>query len=1143
MPRIEEDEIITAPFLAGPARVRKFEERRGFFTLEVTLEDTGQYRALQLSPAQVEQIDIAHQNPAVVSSDPEEFFLLVEAHRIRLAHQFDPMLAVSVSQVDPLPHQIEAVYHYALEQPRMRFLIADDPGAGKTIMAGLILREMQARRLVRRVLVVAPGHLKYQWQRELKEKFGVRFRLIDRNTMRAAWGENMWVEHPFAITSIDFLKQDDVKATLHSADWDLVIVDEAHKMSAYAYESSERTKIDKTKRYQAGEVLARNTDHLLFLTATPHRGDDENFRLFLDLLRPGFFAQTDLLRESVVRGDNPVFIRRLKEDMKTFDGRDIFPPRTVRTLKFRMTDQEIELYNAVTRYVQHYYDQAKAKRHITFAMLILQRRLTSSVHAILSSLERRREKLEEWLHLPEKIRDDERFRGLSNLTEDEMEELAEADRWAIEERLEQLTIAENIEDVREEVAQLEELIEMAKGVRSREIESKLVKLRDEILTGVGEEKLLIFTEHRDTLRYLKEKLEAWGYDVCEIHGGMDLDARIEAERVFRDRAQVMVATEAAGEGINLQFCHQMVNYDIPWNPNRLEQRMGRIHRYGQNREVFIWNLVSRDTREGDILDRLFEKLARMRQALGTDRVFDIIGDIIPGTNLSDLLRDAVVNARRIEEIYNQIEAIREEPTRATMERVFMTSLATRHIDYTGIHREALAAEENRLVPEYVEDFFLRGFKRIEGRLAPIENGYRVESVPLELRRRNEDYGFTTQYGKVAREYRRITFEKAVARRDPLFEFVAPGHPLLEALNDVILTDFRRNASEYAVFEDPERARSGALWFIEGEVSDGTGDPAGRRVFALLQRPDQSVEHVNPAVLWDLEPAPMRELPTDVAALLSDRTPIEDYLIGDVLLPYRAEIQERRERDAEIKRRYGLRSLDYLIGESNGKILDYELRADAGESMDIVIRNERARLDELQRRRDDLVREIELESNLAVSEPKVLGVAAVLAATDPELGIGGATDTGAEGSDGVPGGMQRDDEIEAVGMRVARAYEEAEGRTVEDVSAEAHGGFDLRSLAFDDDGGFQDVRYIEVKARSRTGAIRLTANEWKKARHFGDQYWLYVVTEAGSDDPSLERIRNPARVFTEDEDIFATGFIIPEDRWRTHRTESPKETES
>ncbi|MFQ5537793.1 MAG: helicase-related protein [Gemmatimonadota bacterium] len=1143
MPRIEEDEVITAPFLAGPARVKKFEERRGFFTLEVTLEETGQYRALQLSPSQVDQIEVTHQNPAVVSSDPEEFFLLVEAHRIRLAHQFDPMLAVSVSQVDPLPHQIEAVYHYALEQPRMRFLIADDPGAGKTIMAGLILREMQARRLVRRVLVVAPGHLKYQWQRELKEKFGVRFRLIDRNTMRAAWGENVWVEHPFAITSIDFLKQDDVKATLHSADWDLVVVDEAHKMSAYAYETSERTKIDKTKRYQAGEVLARNTDHLLFLTATPHRGDDENFRLFLDLLRPGFFAQTDLLRESVERGDNPVFVRRLKEDMKTFEGRDIFPPRNVVTLKFKMTDPETELYNSVTRYVQHYYDQAKEKRHITFAMLILQRRLTSSVHAILSSLERRREKLEEWLHLPEKIRDDERFRGLSDISDEEMEELAEADRWAIEERLEQITIAENIDDVREEVTKLEELIEMAKGVRSREIESKLVKLRDEILTGLGDEKLLIFTEHRDTLRYLKEKLEAWGYDVCEIHGGMDLDARIEAEQVFCDRAQVMVATEAAGEGINLQFCHQMVNYDIPWNPNRLEQRMGRIHRYGQNREVFIWNLVSRDTREGDILDRLFEKLARMRKALGTDRVFDIIGEVIPGTNLSDLLRDAVVNARRIEEIYNQIEAIQEDRTRATMDRVFMTSLATRHIDYTGVQREALAAEENRLVPEYVEDFFLRGFRRLDGRLTAIENGYRVESVPLELRRRNEDYAFTTQYGKVAREYRRITFEKGVARKDPLFEFVAPGHPLLEALNDVILTEFRRNASEYAVFEDPERARSGALWFIEGEVSDGSGDPAGRRVFALLQREDRSVEHVNPAVLWDLEPAPMRELPPHVAALLSDRTPIEDYLIGSVLLPYREEVQERRARDAEIKRRYGLRSLDYLIGESNGKILDYELRADAGESMDIVIRNERARLDELQRRREDLVREIELEANLAVSEPKVLGVAAVLPAAEPVLEAHDGEGAAPEGPDGPPDGMHRDDEIEAVGMRVARAYEEAEGRTVEDVSAEAHGGFDLRSLSFDDDGGFRDVRYIEVKARSRTGAIRLTANEWKKARHFGDQYWLYVVTGAGSDEPTLERIRDPARAFIEDEDIFATGFLIPEDRWRTHRFEHSEEADS
>jgi superfamily II DNA or RNA helicase len=375
------------------------------------------------------QVERVEANPIALSSDPEEFFLLVEANRIRLAHQFDPMLAVSASQVDPLPHQIEAVYHYALEMPRLRFMIADDPGAGKTIMAGLILKEMQQRGLVKRVLVVAPGHLKYQWQRELKERFGASFRLIDRSAVRAHWGENVWAETPLAIASVDFLKQDDIKATLSSARWDMVIVDEAHKMSAYAYETKERTKIDKTKRYQVGEVLSEQTEHMLFLTATPHKGDEENFRLFLDLLRPGFFANEEMLKESVEAGENPLFIRRLKEDMHTFDGEPIFPPRHVKTTRFRLTEEGKRLYNSVTSYVKSYYDQAKEERHITFAMVILQRRLTSSVHAILSSLERRRAKLEDYLTYPEQIAEDqERYEEALAMTEAEMEELRSAGR-------------------------------------------------------------------------------------------------------------------------------------------------------------------------------------------------------------------------------------------------------------------------------------------------------------------------------------------------------------------------------------------------------------------------------------------------------------------------------------------------------------------------------------------------------------------------------------------------------------------------------------------------------------------------------------------------------------------------------------------
>ncbi|MEP0548091.1 MAG: helicase-related protein [Rhodothermales bacterium] len=1132
---LAENQLIRADFLPATARVKKFEPRAGYYLLEVTLDGTGEYRPLRLTDEQLAQVEVVSAGATVEAGDPEAFFLQIEANRLRLAYQFDPMLAVSVSQVDPLPHQVEAVYHHALEMPRMRFLIADDPGAGKTVMAGLILKEMQYRGLVKRVLIVAPGHLKYQWQREMKEKFGTSFRLVDRGVIRAHWGENVWEEFPLSIASLDFLKQDDLKAMLKGSQWDLIIVDEAHKMAAYAYEGKERTKIDKTARYQLGEVLSRQSDHLLFLTATPHRGDEENFRLFLDLLRPGFFARKDLLKESVERKENPLFIRRLKEDMRTFDGELIFPPRHVRTVAFKLTDNEMELYNAVTSYVQNYYDQAKANRNIAFAMMILQRRLSSSTHAILRSLQRRRERLEELLRLPDKIRGDAEYEAARRMNPEDLEDLSEQERWEIEERLEHLTIAQNIGDVHAEIDQLDGLIAQAETVKAAGEESKLAKLKDDVLGQLDGRKLLVFTEHKDTLTYLEEQFRAWGYSVGTIHGGMDLDARIEAERAFRNDHQVLVATEAAGEGINLQFCSWMVNYDIPWNPNRLEQRMGRIHRYGQDREVFIWNLVARGTREGQILERLFEKLELMKDALGTDRVFDIINEIIPGTDLGQLLKEAVFSQRRMEEIEHVIEQVDEAHTGEVLERVFMSSLATRHIDYTGLLREQLEAAENRLVPEYVGDFFLRAIQRLGGRFTPVEGGYRVDAVPAECRDLNQDPDFRTRYGSVHREYRRITFEKDVARKDTTFEFVAPGHPLLEAVNEIVLRRFGEPGAGVAAFADPTVGREGALWFAEGVVRDGTGQPAGRRVFALFQRPDGTVEATNPAVLWDLEPAPDADLPESVRALVGDRSGIEDYLIGEVLLPYREEIAARRDHDAEIKERYGLRSLDVLVQESNGKIMEYEARQDAGDDVALPLGNEQRVLEKLRRRKEELEREIRLERNVIVDEPRVLGVAALV----PMPVAAGGNEEEPEGEGGASDlPMTRDDEIELVGMRVATEYEEAQGWTVEDVSAAKHGGFDLRSTCINEDGVIEGVRYIEVKARARTGAIRITRNEWMKARKYGEHYWLYVVTAAASDAPTLTRIADPASRFVEGEDIFATGFEIPEKKWRAQENPEP-----
>ncbi len=1140
---------ITAPFLPAAAEVKGFSQRTGYARLEaVLLDGSNQFITRNLTPAQLAQIQIVQDNRLDRVASAEDFFLCIEANRIRLAYQFDPQLAVSISQVDPLPHQIEAVYHYVLRSPRIRFLIADDPGAGKTIMAGLIVKELQYRRLANRILIIAPGHLKFQWQREMKERFQSPFTIIDRARMNATWGENAWEEKDHCITSIDFVKQDNVLTSLQTVRWDLVIVDEAHKMSAYAYQGKEQVKVDKTKRYRVGELLSRQTNHMLFLTATPHRGDEENFRLFLDLLRPGFFARTELLKESVQSGDNPVFIRRLKEDMKRFDGTNIFPPRHVHSVTFRLTQAERELYNDVTSYVRNYFDRAKENRSISFALMILQRRLTSSSQAIYLSLQRRKARMEELLQLPEKISRDEDYLRAKRLTEDDLAEMEEVERMEWEERLENLTLAENIDDVVAEIEQLEGLIAQADKVRQQEIESKLVKLRDHVLANLGDRKLLIFTEFRDTVNYLVEKLQLWGYQVITIHGQMNMEDRLTAEHDFKSSAQIMVATEAAGEGINLQFCSWMINYDIPWNPNRLEQRMGRIHRYGQQYEVHIYNMIAQETREGRILQRLFEKMERMKEDLGTDRVFDIIGDMIPGARLDDLLKQAVFSQRHMEEIEQKIDAMNVKQAEATLEKAFLTSLATRHIDVTGILREKMAAEENRLVPEYVEDYFLRAYRRISGRhltARSIQNGrfYSIANVPYDLRQWGQNYDFKTAYGLLFRDYKQLTFDKYAAREQAQAEFVAPGHPLLEAINQQILTRFHTNRDAYAVFGDPEGVRQGTLWFVEGEVTDGSGQPAGKRVFCLYHAlHNGSIHTINPAVLWDYEPLDDTPVPDSLLTLVQQREQIADHIITDVLFPFQTEMQARREHETRIKEKYGLRSLDYLIQESNQKILDYQLRQAVGDNVDLPLLNEQRNLEGLQHKRTQLELEIQMERNVTVSEPRIIGTAVILphVPTAPKPPQPVATkkvkdqpdddQTYQTGADSSGHDAARKREIELVGMRVAMAYENENGRQPEDVSGENH-GFDVRSLEFDTDGLFAGIRYIEVKARAQSGAIRLSSNEWKKARRYGDDYWLYIVTHAGTNEPQLQRIQNPATHFQMDEDIFATGYIIPEHSWQ------------
>ena len=700
-------------FWPEAVRVLTAEPLGNFLKVEVVGHSGKFYGAHCLGPAELAQIEVLPALGLSFSGRGQAFCLGLEAHRIRLAHQFDLLQAVTVSMIDPLPHQIDAVYHRILRQPRPRILLADDPGAGKTIMAGLVVKELKYRGLAERVLIVVPGHLRAQWVREMKEKFGETFMVLDRPVMNASWGRNVWLDHARVITSMDFAKQEDVLVALAEARWDLVIVDEAHKLAAYRYGED----LKRTERYRLGELLSRNAEFLLFLTATPHRGDPENFRLLLDLLEPGLFANTEILEEAVRRGEMFYIIRRLKEDLKTFDGVPLFPPRYVHTIAYRLSPGEAGFYQVLTQYVREQFNLAGERRNVQFALILLQRRFASSVRAARRSLERRKERLSQLREIAEAVAKT----GWNVLDEEFLEDLPEAERWEIEAKLEHLTAARTQAELAAEVSALEKLVQMAKALEKAETETKLNELRrllDKLALLATSEKLLVFTESRDTMEYLAENLRSSGFSVVTLHGGMGLDERIRAEHEFRQRAQVMVSTEAGGEGINLQCCSLMVNYDLPWNPNRLEQRMGRIHRYGQPKEVHIYNLVAEDTVEGEVLRRLFEKLEQIRKAMGSDRVFDVIQEVLSGASLADLIMEAITGRRTLEEIAAEIERIPNEEAILRAKEAAQEALALRHIDLSGIVGEERKAREtgNSGMPGVWEALYSRLLGMPEARL-------------------------------------------------------------------------------------------------------------------------------------------------------------------------------------------------------------------------------------------------------------------------------------------------------------------------------------------------------------------------------------------------------------------------------------------
>ncbi len=1076
---------------------------------------------------------------AVRPADPEKLRLLIESARIRLAYAYDRQFAVSLSGIRTLPHQIEAVYRKMLPQPRLRFLLADDPGAGKTIMAGLLIKELKLREAIDRCLILVPAPLTIQWQEELLRFFNEPFQIIQSaNDQQQLL--NSWERESQVISSIDYAKRDDIRERVWQQHWDLVIIDEAHKCSAYTKRSAKRgDSVERTKRYQLAERLSEACDNLLLLTATPHHGDDDRFAHFIRLIDRDLFPEphrfgkeAGRIRRDILRlgEDCPWSLRRLKEDLKDLHGHRLFPDRHVHTVSFNLGPREYAIYKAVTAYINEFLPQATGRRKSSVALVrtVFQRRLASSTHAIHESLLRRRTKLGDLVEELDRLPPAQRARRIAQLSgwivdaEQDEDDLDETSRDAL---IDETTAALELDHLRTEVEELGDLTARVGRVRDGGHDSKLIALReclaraefDELKDGRG--KLLIFTEHRDTLNHLRDNLESWGYSTCEIHGGMNPRERKRAQEDFRTGRQICVATEAAGEGINLQFCHLMVNYDLPWNPTRLEQRLGRIHRIGQSRDVHAFNFVATSSEdgqpviEGRILERLLSKLDRMRDALG-DRVFDVVGEVLSlnDVNLPEMLRDVAYEPGRLDDYLQTIDQIDPEQLEL-YEDATGIALARAHVDFSSFAQANLEAEERRLMPRYVESHFLDAAKAVGLRTEARADGlWRIEHVLAGLR--SERLAAVRRLGKAEASYRKLTFYKEHLEQDQHLDAVllGPGHPVYGAVDERLLELLGEQlAARTAAYLDPFGETPYRLHFYEISVRGQTTAGEAATVHAELVAVKEKIgEDIDAADRYDVVPAdalidlPAHPHPPPTLPEI-DQGPVVDYVKVTIQMARRHRAQAERGRYADVARDHLEKSFDARVRALQNRVMG--LRAREAKEPEVELARQRAQQDlaDLQRAQKERLAGVD-QLRIARHGP-LLHVASCLV-LPPDADTGSFLELAKEPD---PALNRR---VELAAEDVVIAYEEGQGRECERVGHQKI-GFDIRSLAPPDpQTGYLDpvagVRRIEVKGRKRGLPVRLTTNEWYKARQLGDTYWLYVVWDPLDDpDPIPLMIQNPA----------------------------------
>jgi superfamily II DNA or RNA helicase len=1080
--------------------------------------DDGHIGDRLLTSDQVAEVEVTTGHRWTFEADGAAFKLASEARRIQLAHLFDPFAAVATATIEPLPHQIEAVYNRLLPLQPLRFLLADDPGAGKTIMSALYVRELMLRGDLDRCLVIAPGSLVEQWQEEMDEKFDLHFDILSRDMVEAARTGNPFQERNLLIARLDQLSRSkDLQAKLAVTDWDLVIVDEAHKMSAHLYGDE----VKRTLRFELGELVRDRTRNLLFLTATPHNGSNDDFLLFMSLLDPDRFAGR--LRHARKLPDVSDLMRRyVKENLLTFDGKRLFPERRAITINYDLSADEQRLYEAVTSYVKDGMGRAQAMEQggdrrrglaVGFALAALQRRLASSPEAIYQSLLRRKERLTSQLREAQRVGEIEAVQRLGGRLADpdgfdaddfDDEELERLEDEAIENAM----TAESMAELEREIAELHQLEELAAGVRASGHDRKWVELSailqsPELSRPGGEpRKLIVFTEHRATLNYLEGKIRTLlgrPEAVVAIHGGVRREERRRIQEEFRlnPAVQILVATDAAGEGVNLQRANLMVNYDLPWNPNRIEQRFGRIHRIGQEQVCHLWNLVAHGTREGMVFKCLFAKIEQQRALYG-DQIYDVLGDAEINRSLQELLIEAIrygedpaVRARVDEvidsEIGNRLKAVIDE-----------RALAANVLDASSIgeirHRmeEALS---RKLQPGFVQAFFTAALDDVGGRITPREAGrFEITRVPAVVRSRDRE---VAAGGPLHTAYERVTFDKdfvtldGSSQRGLRAELLAPGHPLLNALISAVLDRYGETLGTGTTLIDPtdsgETPR--VLIYLEHAVTDGRTERGARSVVSRRFEFVEITEGGNvsdPGAEPYLNYAPAdehdRQLLVDVDTSWADDGVDEtarSWATANLATPHFAEIAEVTKARVNRTRRAVEERLDNEIRYWDARAAELKQLELHGRKPRLNSGRARQRADDLEARKARRLRELDIEGDLVNHAPTVVAAALII----PQ---GLLADL--RGTDRVEIDPEVAKETDRRAIAAVFAVERALGRNpVEQVHNNP--GFDI--LSGDPRTGM--VFQIEVKGhRPDNQEVKVHARQVRQAKQNPDRFRLAIV---------------------------------------------------